>query len=241
MNENSPATKKRFGCLQVLLIVLAAVIVTAAVTFFMVRAYVYPKEFKPVMLTAQEEKVLQTKLARLDRFYPESELELEPAKALPATPGKDRPPEEPQTPPSLEPEAYSEEGLERVIRFSERELNALIAKNTDLAHRLAIDLSDNLISAKLLLPMDEEVPIVGGKTLRVHTGLTFMYEADKPVVALRGVTVMGVPLPNAWIGGIKNVDLVKEFGQETGPWKVFADGVAGIEVEEGQVTIRLEE
>ncbi len=52
---------------------------------------------------------------------------------------------------------------------------------------------------------------------------------------------MGVPVPNAWLGGIKNVDLISEFGQDEGFWKAFADGVQNIQVVEGDLVIKLKE
>jgi len=59
------------------------------------------------------------------------------------------------------------------------------------------------------------------------------------VVVLKGISLMGVPVPNAWLGGIKNIDLVQEFGGNQGAWKSFADGVETIQVEEGQLYIKL--
>ena len=52
---------------------------------------------------------------------------------------------------------------------------------------------------------------------------------------------MGVPLPNAWLGGIKNIDLVEEFSTEEGFWKAFADGVESIGVQEGTLKVTLKE
>ncbi|MCG7996974.1 MAG: hypothetical protein JAZ06_16330 [Candidatus Thiodiazotropha taylori] len=37
-----------------------------------------------------------------------------------------------------------------------------------------------------------------------------------PVVILKSVSIKGVPKPNAWLGGLKNIDLVSEFGDEQG-------------------------
>jgi hypothetical protein len=141
----------------------------------------------------------------------------------------------------LQPQAYSEAGASRDVHFSERELNSLLAKNTDLARKVAIDLSDDLISARLLLPMDPDFPVFGGKTLRARAGVEFAYENERPIVKLRGVTIMGVPIPNAWLGGLKNVDLVGEFGSDSGFWKAFADGVAAVRVEEGTLMLQLKE
>ena len=107
---------------------------------------------------------------------------------------------------------------------------------------MAIDLSDDLVSSKLLLPVHEDFPILGGKTLRVRTGVVFTYDNNKPVVILKGITIMGIPLPNAWLGGIKNIDLVEEFGGDTGGfWKTFSDGVEDITITEGFLKIRLKE
>ena len=142
---------------------------------------------------------------------------------------------------NLNPEAYSEEGADRTIRFTERELNALLAKNTDLADTLAIDLAPDLVSAKLRIPLDEDFPVLGGKTLRVKTGVIFRYVDGQPKIMLRGVMVMGVPLPNAWLGGLKNIDVVREFGGDESFWKSFADGVESLRVEDGVVVLTLKE
>ncbi|RLC98833.1 MAG: arginine N-succinyltransferase, partial [Chloroflexota bacterium] len=62
-----------------------------------------------------------------------------------------------------------------------------------------------------------------------------------PRVVLRGVSVMGVPIPNAWLGGLKNVDLIGEFGDEQGFWSGFSQGVEDIRVEDGELRIKLKE
>ena len=58
---------------------------------------------------------------------------------------------------------------------------------------------------------------------------------------LKGVSIWGVPVLNAWLGGIKNVDLVKEFGADEGFWKTFSAGIENIRVEEGHITIKFKE
>jgi hypothetical protein len=83
--------------------------------------------------------------------------------------------------------------------------------------------------------------VLGGKTLRVSTGVEMAFRDSRPVVALRGVSIMGIPIPNAWLGGLKNIDLVSEFGDADGFWKSFADGVEHIQVKEGALNVRLKE
>ena len=89
--------------------------------------------------------------------------------------------------------------------------------------------------------MDEDFPLFGGQTLRARTGIEFAFRNERPVVRLKGVSIMGVPLPNAWLGGLKNIDLIEEFGNDDGFWKTFADGIAAIEVEEGRLKLKLKE
>lgn len=120
-------------------------------------------------------------------------------------------------------------------------MNALLASNADLARRFAVDLSANLASAKILIPVDPDMPILGGKTIRVSAGLELNYRDKQPVVIVRGVSVMGVPVPNAWLGNLKNVDLVQQFGGSPGIWQGFAQGVDNIEIDDGALSISLKE
>jgi hypothetical protein len=203
---------------QIVMIVLVTVVVTVGVTYWMLTSYLFVKEFKPVQLRAGEEQVLNAKLRAIGYDVPQQD------------PGG-----------ALEPEPYSEAGASRVVSFSERELNAMLANNTDLASKLAIDLSDDLVSARLLVPMEPDFPVLGGKTLRVNAGVELAYRENRPVVILKGVSLMGVPIPNAWLGNLKNVDLVGEFGADQGFWKTFAEGVDNIRVEDGRMKVQLKE
>jgi len=216
-NENKSYTnEKKSGCARTVLLVVVIAMLTSVVTVWAASVYLFPKKFKPVSLSEREERVLDEKLVQLDTSTNTGNA-------------------------SLTPERYSEEGALREIHFTEREINGMLAKNTDLADKLAIDLSDDLASAKLLIPLDPDFPVLGGKTVRVTAGLELRYDEGNPVVALKGISLWGVPIPNAWLGGIKNVDLVKEFGTEEGFWKTFSAGIENIRVEDGLLTIKLRE
>jgi len=204
--------------------VLTVALATLA-TVWIAKTYVFPSQFHPVRLSAGEEKTLDTKLERLE------EIGRVPGKGSPSG----------STTGSLQPEPYTEEGSAREITLSEREVNALLSKNTDLARKVAIDLSGDLISAKVLIPVDEDFPVFGGRTIRVRTGVVLDYKNQRPIVALKGVSVMGVPVPNAWLGGLKNIDLVEKFGGDEGLWKAFAAGVEDLEVSDGRLRIKLKE
>lgn len=230
-----PRGKKRFSGLQVLAIVVGVMVVTVLATILVARSWFFPKPFTPVVLRPAETQQLDMKLTRFTRLS---------NRPLPATMASDRSVktnEDLLPSGSLKPEAYSEAGASREINLNEREINSLLAKNTDLAKKMAIDLGDDLISARLLLPVDPDFPMFGGKTLRVRAGAELAYNNNRPVVKLRGISIMGVPIPNAWLGGLKNIDLVSEYGTDEGFWKTFADGVESIHVHEGVLQIKLKE
>lgn len=239
-----------FTGLQVLAIVTLAIALTAGLTYWIARTYIWPADFEPVQLTHSEQLELDSKLRALGVDPPTPAA---PPAAPPAVSagrdsggawsggeGNSARGEDAESAESwLRPEPYSEDPSRRNIALDERELNALLAHNTDLARRVAIDLADDLASARILIPVDPDFPILGGRTLRVAAGLELSYADDRPVVIVRGVSLMGVPVPNAWLGNLKNVDLVREFGGGPGAWKSFADGVEFVQIREGQVQIQL--
>ena len=99
----------------------------------------------------------------------------------------------------------------------------------------------SLVSINLLIPLAPDFPVLGGKTLKINAGAELAYRQSRPVVKIKGVSLMGVPMPNAWLGGIKNIDLIQEFGVDEGFWARFADGVESINVVEGFLRIQLKE
>ncbi len=217
-SENDDEHTKKRGCLGTLGIILITCIVSVVVSLFAVNYFLFPGKLDPVELSQKEESKLNSKLKQF---------------GLPTLPSDNGT--------RIEPEPYTEVGANREINFTEKELNAMLAKNTELADQVAIDLSENLASAKIIIPLDPDFPILGGKTLKVNAGAELSYANGRPTVILKGVKVWGVPIPNAWLGNLKNVDLVKEFGGDEGFWQSFADGVDNISVGEGQLKIKLKE
>jgi hypothetical protein len=209
--------------LRIAAIIVCTALLATAATLGLASVFLFPKTFKPVRLTDREQRVLDGKIQSL------------------TSPGRRPVENRVQGTGVLEPERYSETGANRQIQLTERELNALLAKNTDLAQKLAIDLSEDMASAKLLVPLDPELPILGGKTLKVTAGMELRYSNRKPVVILRGVSIWGVPIPNAWLGGIKNIDLVSEFGMENGFWRTLAAGIEDIRIADGRLSVTLKE
>ncbi len=227
-SESENKESKKGGCLRTLGIMLITVIISVVATVFVINYYLFPKQLTPVELSQREESTLNKKLKQFG------------LPTLPAASASGSDATETNVN-ALEPEPYSEVNAKREITFSEKELNAILAKNTDLADKVAIDLADNLASARMIIPLDPDFPFLGGKTLKANAGAELAYANGRPIVILKGVSVWGVPIPNAWLGNLKNVDLVKEFGGDEGFWKSFSDGVDNIKVEEGQLIIKLKE
>lgn len=220
--EPRPATANGWRTFGIIVI---TVFVTLGIGFWVAKVYLFPSAFKPVQLSAAEERKLDAKLERIGIQRD----------STPSRESTDRSAE------PLKPERYSEEGASREIRFSQRELNALIANNTDLATRLAIHLSRDLASAKLLVDLDPDLPILGGKTLKVTAGMEMSVQNGRLRAVLKGVSVWGVPLPNAWLGNVKGTDLIAEFGDSGGFWQAIRDGVETVEIQDGYLRIKLKE
>jgi hypothetical protein len=233
MSEAHPQPRQ-FSGKQVALFVLLAILVTAAATLFIAWRFLFPPDFRPVELTAAEQATLDGKLRRLEGFGARPPRQRADRATEPDAGGE-------TDEAWLRPEAYAEDEAARTVELTERELNGLIGADPQLGTRLAIDLDEDLASARALIPLDPSFPLLGGRNLRINAGVELAFASGRPVVKLRGLSVMGVPLPNAWLGNMKNVDLVAEFGADEGFWKAFADGVESIEVRRGHLVMRLKE
>lgn len=232
--------KRGIGCLGVTLIVIATMVVTLLAGAVAVRYVLFPDQFQPVTLDAGEQAELDRKLSAIG-------IQTD-TPAAPAS-GDDRfapRPEEFDASGRLKPERYGEAGAPREVHFDERELNAIIARDPELARRLAIDLSQDLVSVKLLVPLPPDFPVMGGQTVRVTAGAEVrqtLGPGGEPrlSVIVTGVSLWGVPLPNAWIGGLRGVDLVEQFGDDPGFWQALAEGIEEARVDEGKLVVKMAE
>ena len=210
---------------KVLPIILVVVLIIIVGSVFWVKQNLYAKPFDQVVLTPPEQVVLDKKLEKLKESSDSSPKIVENINFVDKRP---------------DPEPYSEKNSKREIKLSEKELNSLI-KGPQLAKTIALDLSEDLLSVKMLIPMDEEFPILGGKTIKLHFGTILAYRKDSLVVAMKGISLGGIPLPSAWWGGIKNQNLVEYFGGETGFWNTLAAGISDVKISEGEMYVKLKE
>ena len=164
---------------QKTIIFLLSAILLILILFVVMYTQLNTKAFTPVKLSQDENVTLQQKLNSIDNTDYDSHLKDKLAS------------KQINIPRELKSEAYNETNATRQVRFTEREINALLANNTQLAQKVAIDLSTNLASANILLPLDPEFPILGGKTLKLNAGLDLRFADERPVVKLTGISLWG--------------------------------------------------
>lgn len=221
-------SQRKFSGKQVILFVGLAVLATALGVVWWMNQYVNATMFQPTRLGESEQQVLNAKMSHL----------LETADAASSSVSQPSPS---TTDLPLEPVPYAETDANRQIQLTEREVNALIAADSYMARHVAVDMADDLLSVQLVVPIKHEMPLVGGKMLKLNFGLALSYANGKPVVAMRGISLGGIPLPSAWWGDIKNTNLVEEFGGSGGFWDQFSKGVKDMKVQDGQLFVMLNE
>jgi hypothetical protein len=123
------------------------------------------------------------------------------------------------------------------IVITERELNGLLNKNTNLGDKLKFTLATDEIHARIETDMDEDLPVLGGKKLKAKARFLVKSVEGKPSLVLDDLSVWGASLPNDWLGGMKGKDLLTEiFGDSGG-----LSGIKELRIERGQLVIVLED
>ena len=61
-SSNNPPTRSGFSGKQVMLFIFLAILVTAGITYWFIRSYVYASDFRPVELSEKEQVTLDDKL-----------------------------------------------------------------------------------------------------------------------------------------------------------------------------------
>lgn len=194
-------------------IVLSCCLLTAVATVWWVKHNIYASPLHPVQLSQSEKTTLDAKLAKL---------ELSEEVVPPEAPAKT-------------------DGDPRTISISSKEINAFLA-NQGIGEQVKLDVTRNRIAANFLLPIDKDAPLFAGTTLRIRLALNaLMNENGKLVVKIDDVSLGGIPLPNAWLGDIKGLDLITSNIGEDPALERFAAGIKEFRLDNGQVHIVLNE
>ncbi len=218
MNESHPsvpppATSWKKPALLILAAIVGCCALTAVGTAWWVKRNFYASALKPVQLTASEQAALERKLEVLEVAG-----ETEAAASEAVTPGDPR-----------------------EVALSAKEINAFLAAQ-GVGDKVKVDLSRDRISASFILPVDEDFPLIGGTTLRFKLALGALIDAaGKLVLKIDDVTVGGVPVPNAWLGGVKGLDLIAANLDSDPVVRGFVEGIKEFEISQGSVRLRLNE
>jgi hypothetical protein len=212
-----------------LLALLLVIVATVAITIWWIQ-----RPIKPVVLSAQEKATVDEKLR----------LASENAPALP--PGR-RPADNPQSSPS--PSATSaDRTLDRpyvpgskVFKLTEREINGLLNANTDLGKTVRLEFAKDAINAYIAVPIPKDFPVGGGRMFRARSRFGLSLGNDgAPYAVLEDVTVFGLSLPKAWLGGLKGENLLGEAtGQRNG--KPVLRGIKSLRLEPGALVLEVED
>jgi hypothetical protein len=171
------------------------------------------RPIKPVKFSAKEEAVVEAKVAAIQGGEMVTNVE---------------------NIPQPEPAEY-QKGSKEVI-LTERELNGLLNKNTNLGKAVSFELARNAIHARVQTDLDPDIPIVGGKTLNARARFLVSDVPGKASFVIDDITVWGISLPNDWLGGLKGQDLI---GEAIGGKRARISGIKEFKVEPGRLYIRL--
>lgn len=127
---------------------------------------------------------------------------------------------------------------DKTITLSEREINGWLEQQ-GLGDKIKVSIGDGTISAASLLPLDKEVPFLGGRTVRFKISLRPQINASHHLgLVISDVTIGGISPPNAWLGGIKGVDLLAENSTDPAVTN-FLKGIKSFELNSGEVRVLL--
>jgi hypothetical protein len=128
----------------------------------------------------------------------------------------------------------------KTIVLSEREINGWLQEQ-GLGERLKVSIGSGGITASALLPVDGEVPFIGGKTVRFKIALNAELDAKHHLALyISDVAVGGISPPNDWLGGIKGQDLLADAALDPTA-KAFVAGIKSVVFSSGEIRVQLNE
>jgi hypothetical protein len=229
----APAVKKSrwllYGC-GTLIALLLVIVATVVITLWWMQ-----RPIRPVVLSAQERAAVEEKLQHIgggSAPAPAPNLRAKAGAPSPvvaagteANPGQDRP--------------YV--AGSKVLKLTEREINGLLNANTDLGKSVRLEFARDAINAYLAVPIPQDFPIGGGKMFRARGRFRLSLGNDAtPYAILEDVTVFGLSLPKAWLGGLKGENLIGQaMGGNNG--KPVLRGIKSLRVEPGALVLEVED
>ncbi len=142
----------------------------------------------------------------------------------------------------LEGEAFPASDPSKTVVLNEREINGFL-ESQGLGETVKVHINRDGVGATLLAPVEQDVPIFGGHTIRVNVAFnTKLDDQHRFALSLAEVKVGGISLPNSWLGGIKGLNLLDEAKMEAhdaSALKAFAAGIKSLHMRSGEMRLVL--
>jgi hypothetical protein len=236
-SSSAPLPKRRPWFLYIcggLLAFLLLLVATVAITLWWIQ-----RPLKPVVLSEKEKAVVEAKLHRLGggtspaagRTPAAKGGTLAEAPAAGTAAGSSA---------KQAPDSRYTAG-EKTLKLTEREINGLLNANTDLGQTVRIEFDTDAVNAYVVVPIPKDFPVGGGKMFRARGRFRLsLGNGGAPVAMLEDITVFGLSLPKAWLGGVKGENLL---GQAVGEHKggPLLKGIKSLRVEPGALVLEVED
>lgn len=130
----------------------------------------------------------------------------------------------------------------RTLTISEREINAFLSEQ-GLGEQVKVEFTQGGAAATVLVPVEKDAPLIGGTTLRLRFAFGAKMDSSKHFAfSLNDISVGGVPMPNAWLGNLKGLNLLAESPLQSDPAvKGFLAGIRDFKIDSGVMRIVLNE
>lgn len=130
----------------------------------------------------------------------------------------------------------------RTLTISEREINAFLSEQ-GLGEQVKVEFTQGGAAATVLVPVEKDTPLIGGTTLRLRFAFGAKMDSSKHFAfSLNDISVGGVPMPNAWLGNLKGLNLLAESPLQSDPAvKGFLAGIRDFKIDSGVMRIVLNE
>jgi hypothetical protein len=128
-----------------------------------------------------------------------------------------------------------------VLKLTEREVNGLLNANTDLGKSVRIEFAQDALNTYLAVRIPEDFPVGGGKMFRARGRFRLsLGNGGAPYAVLEDVTVFGLSLPKAWLGGLKGENLIsRAMGERNG--SPVLRGIKSLRIEPGALVLEVED
>jgi len=209
-------------------VLLVVIVATVAITIWWLQ-----RPIKPVVLSPQEKATVESKLERLNAERPaKSQGAAADASHSTAARGSGTQPEpdRPYVPGS------------KVLKLTEREINGLLNENTDLGNSVRLEFAKDAINAYVVVPIPKDFPVGGGRNFRARARFALsLTQEGTPYAVLEDVTVYGLSLPKAWLGGLKGENLLADAAGHRKNGGPILRGIKSLRVEPGALVLEVED